>query len=48
MDNIVNLRLKEMYTWIKQKKYEILMEAKKRFKFYSTTHESRNVALLLI
>lgn len=33
----VNLRLKEMYTWIMQKKYEILMEAKKRFKFYTTT-----------
>ena len=26
-----------MYTWIMQKKYEILMEAKKRFKFYTTT-----------
>ena len=36
MDNIVNLRLKKMYTWIMQK-YEILMEAEKRFKFYTTT-----------
>ena len=37
LDNIVKLRLKEMYTWIIQKKHEILMEAKKRFKFYTTT-----------